>query len=54
MKNIESEIRRTTFFTTAILLSMTIQLLAQSSYPVFEDRAVEFYVEQIANSLASD
>ena len=53
MKNIESEnIRKITFFTTAILSSVTIQLVAQGCYPAFEDRAVEFYKTRLADSQA--
>ena len=55
MNHIKSEnIRRTTFFTTAILSSITIQLMAQNSYPAFEDRAIEFYEQQVEDSQAID
>ena len=53
MDNTKSKIRRTTFFTTAILLTITIQLVARSYYPAFEARAFDFYVERMANSPAT-
>ena len=44
MKNVKSENpKKTAVFLTAIVSSLTIQLVAQSSYPTFEDRAVKTY-----------
>ena len=53
MKNIKSEnIEKIAFFLTAIISSLTIQLLAQSLYPTFEERVVESNIERSASSLA--
>lgn len=55
MNNLKFDnIRRTFPLLVMAASSAAIQLLAQSFYPVFEDRAVEFYVEQVANSQAID
>ena len=55
MRNIKSENpKKTCVFLTAIISSLAIQLLAQSSYPTFEDRAVEIYERQSADLQAID
>ena len=51
MKNIKSEnTKKTAVFLTAIISSLTIQLLAQDFYPAFEDLAVEVHKTQLANT----
>ena len=54
MDNTKSKIKRTTCFTTAILSTITIQLVAQGYYPAFEARAFDFYIERIADSPTLD
>ena len=55
MKNIKSEnTKKTAVFSTAIISSLAIQLLAQSSYPTFEDLAVEIYETRLVDSKAID
>ena len=55
MKNVESDnFEKTAFFMTAILSSLTIQLLAQGFYPTFEDQAIEFYQQRDEDDQAID
>ena len=52
MKNV-SNIKRTAFFTTLAITSVTIQMIAQSSYPSFGYSATNSNVEVSATSQAN-